>query len=337
MTTDLDAKDKKIIHFLSVNARMPDSQIAKDVELSRAAVTYRIKRLEKLGIMKKYVAWINTVDLGYNNFHIYLKLRNFTVEKLNKILKIIKDDPNIKWLVTLGWPYDLFFVMSAKNMQDLDIKLKELYSNFEEDILNTKIHLVDSIIKDVPPFFSELLKYPKAHNIQELKKAIKLDKTDVQILEFISENARAHVVDIADNLKTKIKSITPEAVSYRMKKMKEMGVLKKYSADLDYRKLGFHWFMIIFKLNKISKDLDNKIRLLCNPRSKIRYVDKTIDHRIRIQILANNLEEVNEEISVIRAGFEGSIEDYEVLPLFDQYVLTTMPKGIYDNLLASVK
>ena len=130
---------------------------------------------------------------------------------------------------------------------------------------------------------------------------------------------------------------SPEAVSYRMKKMKEMGVLKKYSADLDYRKLGFHWFMIIFKLNKISKDLDNKIRLLCNPRSKIRYVDKTIDHRIRIQILANNLEEVNEEISVIRAGFEGSIEDYEVLPLFDQYVLTTMPKGIYDNLLASVK
>jgi hypothetical protein len=62
-----------------------------------------------------------------------------------------------------------------------------------------------------------------------------------------------------------------------------------------------------------------------------------MDHQIRFQILAKNLQEVNEELVYIRSLFEGSIEHYEVLPLFEQYVLTTMPKAIYEDLLDSAR
>ncbi|MEI7719154.1 MAG: winged helix-turn-helix transcriptional regulator [archaeon] len=334
---ELDSKDKKIIHFLSLNARDSDSRISKEVGLSRAAVTYRIKRLEKTGVITKYVSWINTFELGHNNFHVYLKLKNFSADKQNKIIKIIKENPNIKWMVSIGWPYDLFFVMSAKDLRDLDIKLKELYSNFEEDILSTKIHIVDSIIKDIPPFFSELVKFPQQQLIKPLKKSVKLDTTDVNILNIISENARMNVTEIAHMLKKKTKEITPEAVSYRLKKMKKIGILKKFSADLDYRKLGFHWFMLIFKFNKVTENLDKKIRTAFMNRDKIRYIDKTIDHRIRFQILANTLEEVNEEITNIRGTFENHIEEFEVLPLFEQHVLTTMPKSVYEDLSNSAR
>ncbi|VVB79392.1 HTH-type transcriptional regulator Ptr2 [uncultured archaeon] len=334
---ELDVKDKKIIHFLSLNARESDTRIAKEVELSRAAVNYRIKRLEKEGIIRKYISWINTFQLGYNNFHIYLKLRNFTLEKQNKIINIIKQNPNIKWLVTIGWPYDLFFVMSAKDLRDLDIKLKELYSNFEEDILGTKIFVVDSIIKDTPPFFPELIKNSKKHDIQPFDKETKLDKTDVEMLNFLSENARLNVVELAELLSKKNQSITPEAVSYRLKRMKRKGILKKYSADLDYRKLNFQWFMVIFKFNKVTEEFDKKIKSELHNRTRIHYIDKTMDHQIRFQILAKNLEEVNEELTFIRNLFEGYIEDYEVLPLFEQYILTTMPKAIYEDLLKESK
>jgi len=337
MNAELDLKDKKIIHFLSLNARESDSRIAKEVELSRAAVTYRIKKLERLGVIRKYVSWINTFQLGYNNFHIYLKLRNFSQEKQEKIITIIKNNPNIKWLVSIGWPYDLFFVMSAKDLRELDLKLKELYANFEEDILSTKIFVVDSIIKDIPPFFPELVKHSKTHDTAPFRKNNKLDEIDVNILNILSENARFNVVEVASILKKKIKSITPEAVSYRLKRMKKDGLLKKYSADLDYRKLNLQWFMIIFKFNKISEEFDRKIKLHLRTRDKVNYIDKTMDHQIRFQILARSLEEVNEEIINIRNIFESSIEEYEVLPLFEQYVLTTLPKAIYEDLLSSVK
>jgi DNA-binding Lrp family transcriptional regulator len=336
MTVELDVKDKKIIHFLSLNARDTDTRIAKEVELSRAAVNYRIKKLEKEGIIRKYVAWINTFQLGYNNFHVYLKLRNFTLERQNKIIGIIKNNPNIKWLVSIGWPYDLFFVMSAKDLRDLDIKLKELYSHFEEDILSTKIFVVDSIIKDTPPFFPELIKNSKKHEMRPFEKNTRLDEVDVNILNILSEDARLNVVEVAEVLNKKIKSITPEAVSYRLKRMKNKGILKKYSADLDYKKLGLQWFMIIFKFNKVTEEFDKKIKIDLSNRSRIHYIDKTMDHQIRFQILAKTLQEVNEEIVNIRNLFEGYVEEYEVLPLFEQYVLTTMPNAIYEDLLKSI-
>ena len=336
MTAKIDHKDKKILHFLSVNARESDSTIAKAVGLSRTSVTYRIKRLENLGIIKKYLAWINTTQLGYNNFQIYLKLKNFTIEKQNKIIEIIKKNPNVKWFISIGWPYDLFFVMSAKDMRDLDLKLKTLYSEFEEDIANTKIFLVDTILKEVPPFFSDTIKFPKDHDIKPFNGALNIDKTDVHILEFISENARANVIHIKEFLDKKGSQITPEGISYRLKKLKKFGILKKYAAVLDYKKLGLHFFMIIFKFNKIPKDLEFKIKNLGNPDKNIIYADRTIDHRIRIEILAETLEEVNEAISYIRSVFNEHVEDYEILPLFEEHILTTMPRGIHSDLLESV-
>jgi len=47
----LDVKDKKILSILSANSRIPLTQLAKKVGLSRDAVNYRIKNYEKNGII----------------------------------------------------------------------------------------------------------------------------------------------------------------------------------------------------------------------------------------------------------------------------------------------
>jgi DNA-binding Lrp family transcriptional regulator len=54
MQKTLDAFDLKIIDALSINARLPASQIAEKVKLSRNAVRQRIERLERDGVIKGY-------------------------------------------------------------------------------------------------------------------------------------------------------------------------------------------------------------------------------------------------------------------------------------------
>ena len=54
MHSDLDDVDKKIIQALTDNARIPVSDLARLVNLSRNAVTHRIQRLEKSNIIKGY-------------------------------------------------------------------------------------------------------------------------------------------------------------------------------------------------------------------------------------------------------------------------------------------
>lgn len=61
----LDLIDIKIINFLQKNARMQIKDIAKEVYLSSPAVSTRIERLEKAGIIKGYHASIDMIKMNY--------------------------------------------------------------------------------------------------------------------------------------------------------------------------------------------------------------------------------------------------------------------------------
>ena len=62
----MDDIDKKLISLLQQNARMPLKLMAEQVFLSSPAVSARIERLEKEGIISSYEAKVNREKLGYN-------------------------------------------------------------------------------------------------------------------------------------------------------------------------------------------------------------------------------------------------------------------------------
>ena len=61
----MDKIDIKLITLLQENARYPLKYLAEKVELSSPAVSARIERLEKQGIIKGYHATVDSVNLGY--------------------------------------------------------------------------------------------------------------------------------------------------------------------------------------------------------------------------------------------------------------------------------
>ena len=62
----MDNIDKKILHLLQHNARTPLKYLANKVFLSSPAVSARIDRLEKTGVITGYHAGINPEALGYH-------------------------------------------------------------------------------------------------------------------------------------------------------------------------------------------------------------------------------------------------------------------------------
>ena len=62
----MDAIDRKILHLLQTNARTPLKYLASKVFLSSPAVSARIDRLEKNGIITGYHASVNPEALGYH-------------------------------------------------------------------------------------------------------------------------------------------------------------------------------------------------------------------------------------------------------------------------------
>ena len=76
MEHTLDSIDKKIIEILQANARTPIKDIASEVFLSSPAVSSRIEKMEKAGIISGYHAQINYLLF----FFFFLDFINLEVE-----------------------------------------------------------------------------------------------------------------------------------------------------------------------------------------------------------------------------------------------------------------
>lgn len=60
----LDARDRKILSLVQRDAKLPQSEIAKRVGLSTAAVNERLKKLEQSGVIRHWGAQVDPRALG---------------------------------------------------------------------------------------------------------------------------------------------------------------------------------------------------------------------------------------------------------------------------------
>ena len=95
MAIKLDLKDKKILEQLDLNSRQSNSQIAKKVGLSKDAIGYRIKNLEKNQIILGHYSLLNIARLGYITYKLMFTFQNTTSEIEKEIIGNLKQNSKI--------------------------------------------------------------------------------------------------------------------------------------------------------------------------------------------------------------------------------------------------
>ena len=124
MRHELDHIDAKILNLLRENARMPLKEIAEHVFLSSPAVSARIERLEKDGIIAGYHAFVDPMKLGY---HI-LAFINLDVvpEDKPKFYAYANDVPNVLECNCVTGEYSMLMKVAFQSTMDLDIFIGQL-------------------------------------------------------------------------------------------------------------------------------------------------------------------------------------------------------------------
>ena len=81
----LDKKDKQILKILQEHGRITNAQLSIDVGLSPAPTLERVKKLEKLGIIKSYHARLNheAIGLGVSTF-VKVTLKSHNKEAIHR-------------------------------------------------------------------------------------------------------------------------------------------------------------------------------------------------------------------------------------------------------------
>ena len=124
MEDTLDSVDKKIIAMLQKNARIPVKEIAKEVYLSSPAVSARISRLEKEGILKGFHALVNYEAFGYG----IKAFINLSVEPYQKkeFYPFIQSIPNVLECNCVTGDYSMLIEVAYQSTVELDHFINEL-------------------------------------------------------------------------------------------------------------------------------------------------------------------------------------------------------------------
>lgn len=116
---EFDKKDKLIAKVLHKNARVKLMDIALKTKIPIDTVKYRIKKMEKNSIIKRYRLILDPSKLGYNRFEIFLRCINLSDEVINKFREYSKQNPNIEYFSRCVGSWDIEFTVHFKTNYEL--------------------------------------------------------------------------------------------------------------------------------------------------------------------------------------------------------------------------
>jgi len=131
---NIDETDWKILLALGQDARMPVINISNSVKISADAVTDRIRKLERGGIIKHYNIVPNEAVYPYLHYKVLISLKNNSDEIEKKFLSYCAVTSHIVYVVkALGqWDFEVDIeVESAEKFREIMMNLK---SHFQNDI-----------------------------------------------------------------------------------------------------------------------------------------------------------------------------------------------------------
>lgn len=124
MKNTIDSIDEKIIALLQENARISLKDIAAQVFLSSPAVTARIERLEKNGVITGFHAQVNAAALGYR-IKAFINLDLEPVQK-EEFYPFIEDVPNVIECNCVTGEYAMLLEVEFADTKELDSFINEL-------------------------------------------------------------------------------------------------------------------------------------------------------------------------------------------------------------------
>lgn len=90
---DIDELDFKILRIIAPQARMPLTELANQLSSTVTKINYRIKKLQKLGVIQGFRTDIDFSKLGYQFFKADIYLKDYS--KRQEIIRSVRTNPAV--------------------------------------------------------------------------------------------------------------------------------------------------------------------------------------------------------------------------------------------------
>ena len=318
--SNLTNTDFTILYELDRDARQTNKQIAKKAKVSEQTVAYRIDKMLKEGVIKKFVLMTNPRRISYTHYKLYLKLQNISPEKEQELINYIKKEDCIFWAgKTLGL-YDYVISYLAKDLLDYKEMYDKIKENFGQYVYSEELSLLThgTLLNR-----SYLKNSPNKREILYggIKETVKLDEKDKKILQALGSNARLNYIELS-----KITGITPDTIKNRYDKLKKQGVITGAKITIDEKKIGRTYTLATITLQSFDIKIQKEMQSFAIRHPEIIYYINCIgNHNIELEMETKNNEETEYIINDFRKQFFKYIKNYTVLTVKEELKLNFVP------------
>ncbi len=318
MSRKLDLYDKKILHYLDMDSRMPATQLSKLVKLPKETVNYRIKRLSKKGYIKSFQTIINATKIGFYYYRISFKLQKLTPGVEKKIVNYILNNKRCLNLRQVEGPYDITFFLMQKNPSELRTFLRNFSTYFGKHLLEKSIliavntHKMNQKLTYSEKIANKVLKHSRADEIA-------LDETDKTIVTELSRNSRIRLIDLARKIGKNY-----QIAGYRIKKLEKEEIIGSYNIQMDLQRFGKQSVMIDIVLNNPDK-IASIIEYFDSTR-KCLFAHETIGkYDLSVELHVESDTELRTIIEGFRIKFLEEYIQYDISKIFEEFVTNWSP------------
>lgn len=241
----LDDKDKIILSYLTIDARVPLSKISKKVRLSKSNVARRIKILQDKDIISEFNAIINAKKVNVNSSILLCKSKGYS-RQLEDFFYNCTNIPEVYSIVHLNDSFDIFIGFYYKTDVDKQITCDKLLNS--EIISEYKLIDINTLFPKLD-YFANLFNKPDFSYKSEVKEISNIiDNVDVAILKELSINCRQNNESIAKKI-----NVPKNVITYRIKKLLHKGIIAKMQPTINILSLNFGAYLLSLKLKKVSE------------------------------------------------------------------------------------
>jgi DNA-binding Lrp family transcriptional regulator len=321
----MDNKDRKILYEISENANESKNVLAKRIRISREVLDYRIKKLEKEGIITGYQGRINLANFSYGGYIALIQTQNLSETKEKEVISKIKKNSLTQYIGKISGEYDFIIGFASKEIQNLVEYQEFLNETFGHNKQKITILTMISEIKDsFKQIFSEKEETNNLRSIIPMNKT-ELDEEDKKIVQSISEDCSIPSWKIADEI-----GFSEVGVRKRIQKLVDKKIVLGFRTMINLSKLGKQTYFLFLKFNIQGKKQEKDFLDFLALNKKITYSCRTIgEYDFVLTILVEDLKELDTEIRNIKNSLT-NISSVSSLPLFDMTYHTQLAKGLLE-------
>ena len=317
---ELDLIDRKILAELDKNARIGYSELGKRIRVAKETVKYRINQLQQRGIIKGFYTVVNFSKMGFTLYRLYIRLQSATPEIERQITEYMINSKNVSVFYRINGAYHIALGIWTRNNWEYEQFWLDFKGKFGEYLSNYHLSLMTEYIE-----FSRLYLLNGSEEEKEEFYTInkndveKLDELDFQLLNFLSNNARASLVEIA--MKLNVSIVTAR---YHLKNLINKKIIIGFRTIFDLSLLGREYYKVDLWLKRFDKEKEIRAFILSNP--DVIYTERTlVTSDLEFDIEAENFENFIDMMDSFKEKFPDDIRDYTYYSLIRNYKTNYVP------------